>query len=327
VIRANAKNTRPGLTNNTTCFEFVDLGETPSHCYEVNVLCKRDGVGIGKFLILAFISTASSNLIFISISTASMPAISDSKAIIVGGTHGIGLATAELLVHEGATLIVTGRNHKKLRSVQAQLGDRVTVEECDITLTEAGSVIAAQVQKTFGSGPQLDLVFINAGYARLESVATVSEASFRRTFDTNVFGAFFVAQALSSLIKPEGSIVFTTSIANRRGIPGMSVYSASKAAVHSFVQSLAAELAARRVRVNSVSPGYIKTPTMGIEGTSGEDLDSFEKQGAQITPLGRVGTAEEVAKAVVFLGYEATFTTGSEIVIDGGLLSLEKVNH
>jgi hypothetical protein len=256
-----------------------------------------------------------------------MPEIKGSNAIIIGGSHGIGLATANLLIERGANVIVTGRNTVTLESAKNELGDRAVIHECDVTSVEAISTLAHQVSETYGSGPQLDLAFINAGYAKLEPFAAVSEASFRRTFDTNVFGAFFVAQAIAPLIKPGGSIIFTTSIANRRGIPGMSVYSASKAAVHSFVQTMAAELAVKNIRVNAVSPGYIKTPTMGVADTSKEDLAAFEAQGAQVTPLGRVGSAEEVAKAVLFLGYEATFSTGSEVVVDGGLLSLENGDH
>lgn len=256
-----------------------------------------------------------------------MPDIHGSKAIVVGGTHGIGLATAQLLISKGATVIVTGRNPVNLESAKQTLGDRAVVHECDVTFFEGISTIATRVSETFGAGPQLDLVFINAGYASLELWTSVSEDSFRRTFDTNVFGAFFVAQTLSSLIKPGGSIVFTTSISNHRGIPGMSVYSASKAAVQSFVQTLAAELAPKNIRVNAVSPGYIKTPTMGVVDTPKENLAAFEAQGTQVTPLGRIGDSEEVAKAVAFLGYEATFSTGSEILVDGGLLSLEKGDH
>jgi NAD(P)-dependent dehydrogenase (short-subunit alcohol dehydrogenase family) len=256
-----------------------------------------------------------------------MPDIHGSKAIVVGGTHGIGLATAQLLISKGATVMVTGRNLANLESAKEYLGNQAVVHECDITFLESISTIANRASEAFGGGPQLDLLFINAGYASLEPWTAVSEASFRRTFDTNVFGAFFVAQTLSSLVKPGGAIVFTTSISNRRGIPGMSVYSASKAAVHSFVQTLAAELAPKNIRVNAVSPGYIKTPTMGVVDTSKENLATFEAHGIRVTPLGRIGNSEEVAKAVAFLGYEATYTTGSEVLVDGGLLSLEKGDH
>lgn len=256
-----------------------------------------------------------------------MPKSHGSKAVIIGGTHGIGLATAQLLIAKGAKVMVTGHNPVNVDSAKDLLGDGAVVQSSDITVFEDIYRIGKKASETFGSGPQVDLLFINAGYANLEPWTAVSETSFRRTFDTNVFGAFFTAQTLSSLVKSGGAIVFTTSISNQRGIPGMSVYSASKAAVHSFVQTLAAELAPNNIRVNAVSPGYIKTPTMGVVDTPKEDLTAFEAQGMQVTPLGRIGSPEEVAKAVVFLGYEATFSTGSEILVDGGLLTLEKGDH
>lgn len=253
--------------------------------------------------------------------------INGSRAIIIGGTHGIGLATAQLLLTKGARVIVTGRNPANLQSAKDQLGTGASVHACDITSLEAIKQLASTISEGFGTGPHLDLVFINAGFASLEPFTSVTEESFRRTMDTNVFGAFFVAQTLAPLIRKGGSMTFTTSIANRRGIPGMGVYSASKAAVHSFTQTLAAELAPKNIRVNAVSPGYIKTPTMGVVGTPREALDAFEKEGAGMTPLGRIGDAEEVAKAVLYLGYEATFSTGGEIVVDGGLLSCVKGDH
>jgi NAD(P)-dependent dehydrogenase (short-subunit alcohol dehydrogenase family) len=256
-----------------------------------------------------------------------MSVINGSKAIIIGGTHGIGLATAKLLLAKGAQVIVTGRNPSNLQPAKDQLGTGAAVHPCDITSLDAIKQLASTVSEEFGAGPQLDLVFINAGFASLEPFTSVTEESFRRTIDTNVFGAFFAAQTLAPLVKNGGSIIFTTSIANRRGIPGMSVYSASKAAVHSFTQTLAAELASKNIRVNAVSPGYIKTPTMGVVDTPKEALETFEKEGAGITPLGRIGYPDEVAKAVLYLGYDATFSTGGEVVVDGGLLSCVKGDH
>ncbi|KAF2186571.1 NAD(P)-binding protein [Zopfia rhizophila CBS 207.26] len=256
-----------------------------------------------------------------------MPSVNGSKAIIIGGTHGMGLATAQLLISQGAQVIVTGRSAEPIQSAKQQLGDQAHVIQSDTTSLPAISALAQTTIDHFGSETPLDLVFINAGYARLEPFTDVTEESYHRTCNTNILGAFFSAQKLAPLIKSGGSIIFTTSIANRRGIPGMSIYGAAKAAVHSLSQTLAAELAPRGIRVNVVSPGYIKTPTMGVVGTSREDLDEFEKQGAQVTPLGRIGAPEEVAKAVVFLGYEATFSTGSEVVVDGGLLWVEKGEH
>ncbi|KAB8205610.1 Enoyl-Acyl carrier protein reductase [Aspergillus parasiticus SU-1] len=252
-----------------------------------------------------------------------MVSYSGRNAVIIGGSHGIGLSTAQLLVDEGAKVLVTGRSLGPIEAAKQQLKDTAEIVPCDITSTAAISDLAQTVQSFFGAGQSIDLLFVNAGYASLEPFATVSEESFRRTFDTNVFGAFFVAQKLTPLLKDGGSIVFTTSVANQVGIPGMATYSASKAAVRSFVQTLAAELVNRKIRVNAVSPGFVKTPTMGVASASSDDLREFENQGIQTTPLGRIGEPIEVTRAVLFLAFEATFTTGSEVTLDGGLALLK----
>ncbi|KAA8647889.1 hypothetical protein EYZ11_013332 [Aspergillus tanneri] len=255
-----------------------------------------------------------------------MAAYSGKKAIIIGGSHGIGLSTARLLVDQGAQVLVTGRSPDPIRNAQEQLGDRGRVVSCDITSSEAIAQLVPTTEEYFGADTPIDLVFINAGYAALERFDAVTDASFQKTMDTNVFGAFFVTQKLAPMVRDGGAIVFTTSVANQVGIPGMALYSAAKAAVHSLVQTLAAELSSRRVRVNAVSPGFVQTPTMGVANVSEADRSAFEKEGVTSTPLGRIGKPEEIARAVAFLGFEATFTTGSQIVLDGGLTSLQVHN-
>ncbi|KAA8641794.1 hypothetical protein EYZ11_004980 [Aspergillus tanneri] len=250
-------------------------------------------------------------------------AYSGKKAIIIGGSHGIGLSTAQLLTDQGAQVLVTGRSPDPIRTAQQQLGEKARVVACDITTGEAIAQLVPTAEEYFGRDTSIDLVFINAGYAALEPFDVVTETSFRKTMDTNVFGAFFVAQKLAPIVRDGGAIVFTTSVANQVGIPGMALYSASKAAVHSLTQTLAAELAGRRIRVNAVSPGFVQTPTMGVGNVSDADRSAFGKQGAETTPLGRIGEPEEIARAVAFLAFDATFTTGSQLVLDGGLTSLQ----
>ncbi|KFX89038.1 hypothetical protein V490_07269 [Pseudogymnoascus sp. VKM F-3557] len=180
-------------------------------------------------------------------------AYSSKNVLIIGGTHGIGLATAQLLIQDGATVILTGRN---TTPAQELLGSTAHTLQLDLqNLSEIAS-LPSKIQTHLGSSDaKIDLLFLNAGYASLDPLATLTEASFDRTFNTNVKGTFFAAQALAPLVRDGGAIVFTTSIANRVGIPGMGAYAASKAAVHSLVQTFAAELAGRGVRVNAVSPG------------------------------------------------------------------------
>jgi NAD(P)-dependent dehydrogenase (short-subunit alcohol dehydrogenase family) len=238
------------------------------------------------------------------------------KVVVIGGTHGMGLATAKALLEEGAEVLLTGRNEQNVEAVRRELAGKAYVVRSDIASMMDIQSLGTLVEEKLG---RLDLAFINAGVSSLESFAQVTEASYDRTFDVNTKGAFFTTQRLVPLVRDGGAIVFTTSVADETGHPGMSVYSASKAAVRSFARVLAAELLPRRIRVTSVSPGFIKTPTMGVPGASREELDAFEKLGNEVTPLRRIGSVEEVARAVLFLAFDATFTTGIELAVDGGL--------
>ncbi|KAK2764277.1 putative secondary metabolism biosynthetic enzyme [Arachnomyces sp. PD_36] len=248
-------------------------------------------------------------------------------AVVIGGTQGIGLSTAQLLVDQGAKVVVTGRSPSSIESTEKQLGSAALVVKSDITSTtnEAFLDLESGISSHLGAG--IDLLFVNAGYALLQPFLDVTEESFDTAFNTNVRGAFFTAKRLVPLVRPGGAIVFTTSVSNQSGFPGMAVYSATKAAVKSLVQTLAAELAGKQVRVNAVSPGFVKTPTMGVAGVSADEVAAFEKIGIDSTPMGRVALPEEVAKAVVFMGIEATFSTGTELLVDGGLSQLQKGDH
>ncbi|MFP2905627.1 SDR family oxidoreductase [Pyxidicoccus sp. 3LFB2] len=238
------------------------------------------------------------------------------KAVVTGGTQGMGLATVKALLDGGAEVLLTGRNEKTLEVARRELGPRAHVVRSDTASLADIDALAKTVEEKLG---RVDFVFINAGFARLGMFADVTEAVYDQTFDINTKGAYFTAQRLAPLVRDGGSFVFTTSIANVTGVPGMSVYSGSKAALRSFAQGLAAELLPRGIRVNAVSPGFIKTPTMGVDGASPEQLAAFEKEGNDTTPMKRIGTPEEVARAALFLAFEATFTTGAELPVDGGL--------
>lgn len=241
---------------------------------------------------------------------------SDQKAVVIGGTIGIGLATVKALLNGGAEVLLTGQNEQNLEAARSELGTQVHVMRSD-TANIADIVTLSKFVKEKLS--QIDFLFINAGVASLEPFEQVTESSYDRIFNINTKGAFFTVQRLAPLIRDGGSIVFTTSIANATGTGGMSIYSGSKAAPRSFAQVFAAELLPRQIRVNAVSPGYIRTPTMGIAGTSAESLVAFEQEGNEITPMKRIGSPDEVAQAVLFLAFDATFTTGIELPVDGGL--------
>ncbi len=243
-----------------------------------------------------------------------MKKYADKAVVVIGGTHGIGLATARLAMAAGAEVVVTGRDERNVAAAREVLGERVV--RSDIADVAAIDALVGEVRTRLGG---VDLLFINAGIADLEAVERVSEAAYDRVFAVNTRGAFFTAQRLAPLVRAGGAIVFTTSIADASGTPGMAVYSASKAAVLAFARVLAAELLGREIRVNAVSPGYIDTPTMGAADIGAAERAAFAAEGRVVTPMGRIGTAEEVARAVLFLGFEATFTTGVELAVDGGL--------
>lgn len=238
------------------------------------------------------------------------------KAVIIGGTHGMGLAVAQALVAGGAEVLITGRTERTIHEAQRALGGSAHVVRSDITDMDEIARLGAEVGEKLG---KIDFLHMNAGISELEPYDQVTEASFDRQFNINTKGAFFTTQRLIPLIKDGGSIVFTSSVADDSGTPGMVVYSATKAALRSFGRVLAAELLPRKIRVNVVSPGFIDTPTMGVAGATADERAAFMEIGDAVTPMKRHGTADEVARAVLFLGFDATFTTGEQIKVDGGL--------
>ncbi len=238
------------------------------------------------------------------------------KAIVIGGTHGMGLATVKRLVDGGADVLLTGNNEENLAKVRDEFGPRVHALRSDIANLSDIAVLGAAAGQRFGA---IDLLHVNAGISELEPFDQVSEASYDRQFAVNTKGAFFTVQRLAPLIREGGSIVFTSSVADEGGYPGMSVYSATKAALVSFASVLAAELLPRGIRVNTVSPGFVDTPTKGAAGLSDAERAEFKALGDTVTPMKRNGTADEVARAVLFLAFEATFTTGAKLAVDGGL--------
>lgn len=238
------------------------------------------------------------------------------RTLIIGGTIGMGLATAQELIRGGGKVMVTGRNPAHLAAARATLGAQAEICASDSADLAQIDALAAHLRATFG---MIDLLHVNAGIAILEPFSEVSVESYDRTFAVNTRGAFFAVQRLAPLVKNQGAIVFTSSVADRGGTAGMSVYSASKAALRSLTSGFAAELMPRGIRVNVVSPGFIRTPTAGVAGFSAEERAAFEAIGDEITPMKRHGDAVEVARSVLFLAFDATFTTGARLTVDGGL--------
>jgi len=236
-------------------------------------------------------------------------------ALITGGTTGIGAATARLFQAEGAHVVVTGRNEATLAAARSELPG-IEVVEADQADTTATRAMIDQVAARHG---RIDVLFVNAGIGQFAPLEAVDEAFFDRQFAINVRGAYFVIKHAVPVMPDGGSIILTGSTAGSAGMPSASVYSATKAALRSFGRTIAAELGPRNIRVNTISPGPIETPIFGKTGMSREQIEGFlDGMKAQI-PLGRVGTADEVARTALYLAADATYVTGSEIVVGGGL--------
>lgn len=236
-------------------------------------------------------------------------------ALITGGTTGIGAATARLFQSEGATVMVTGQNPATVKAVQAEYPG-IEAELADQSDTDSTRKLIERVRARHG---RIDILFVNAGVAHFAPIENVDEGFFDREFAVNVRGAYFVIQNALSIMPNGGAIILTGSTAGSSGAPAMSVYAATKAALRSFGRTLAAELAARNIRVNTVSPGPIQTPIFGKAGLNQEQLDGFIEGVKSRVPLGRMGAPEEVAATALYLAADATFMTGGEIVVGGGL--------
>jgi NAD(P)-dependent dehydrogenase (short-subunit alcohol dehydrogenase family) len=239
-------------------------------------------------------------------------------AVVTGGTTGIGYETARRFLAEGVSaLVITGQDLARLDAAAASLGPKVTAVRADLRSNDGNDRLAERVQQALG-GP-LDVLFANAGIGFFGPVDTVEADFFDSQFAINVRGLFFSVQKLLPLMASGGSIVLNASAVHGKGLAGGHVYFATKAAVRSFARTLAAELAPRGIRVNTVSPGMIPTPFVGKMGLPQEVLAEFGRQVVAQTPLGRTGTPEEVAAAVTFLASpEASYITAADLPVDGG---------
>lgn len=238
-------------------------------------------------------------------------------ALITGGTSGIGLASARLFQAHGAQVAVTGRSPEGLAQAGAALDGRALVLQSDAgSLDEIDAVMAA-VKRRYG---RLDVLFINAGVACPAPIEQVDEAAFDAQIGVNLKGVFFTIQKALPLFDGPASVIVTTSITNRLGSPHFSVYGAAKAALRSLVKSLGLELIARGVRVNAISPGPIDTPMFDRLGLPDAVAAAKKQAIAAKSPSGRFGSADEVAKAALFLASaDASYMVGEEIVVDGGM--------
>jgi NAD(P)-dependent dehydrogenase (short-subunit alcohol dehydrogenase family) len=242
------------------------------------------------------------------------------KALITGGNSGIGLATARLFVAEGAQVAITGRDQTTLDEATAELGSSARGYRAEVTIAEDRKRLFAALAKDFG---KLDIVFANAGISGRTPTGSTDEAIFENVIHTNLNAAFFTVNSAVPLLNDNGSIIFSGSVHNYLGQPGVAAYAATKGGLVSMARSIAADLAPRNIRVNVVAPGAIKTPIWKRgprAGASAEDSAKLEKFFSSAVPQGRWGEPEEVAKAVLFLASDdSSYVNAVELMVDGGV--------
>ncbi|CAL9573778.1 glucose 1-dehydrogenase [Streptomyces sp. enrichment culture] len=234
--------------------------------------------------------------------------------VITGGSSGFGLATARLLVDEGARVLLTGRNQATLDAAREQLGTNAVAVRSDASSLTDIDALTDRVRTEFGT---VDALFANAGVNGFAPFEETTEELFDDILRINAKGPYFTVQKLAPLLAEGSGVVLTTSVANVLGLPALSAYAASKAALRSMTRSLARELLPRKVRVNAVSPGPIDSGILE-KSMPREAAEQTKAQMAADNPMLRMGSPDEIAKAVAFLAFEATFTTGTELAVDGG---------
>jgi NAD(P)-dependent dehydrogenase (short-subunit alcohol dehydrogenase family) len=242
------------------------------------------------------------------------------KALITGGNSGIGLATANLFVAEGAEVAITGRDPKTLDEAVAELGPNAHGYRADVTVANDRKRLFADLAKDFG---KLDIVFANAGISGRTPTGAADEAVFENVIHINLNGAFFTVNSAAPLLNNNASIIFNGSVHNYLGQAGVAAYAATKGGVVAMARAIAADLAPRNIRVNVVSPGATKTPIWkrgSRASISAEQSAKVDALFSTTVPLGRWGEPEDIAKAVLFLASEdSSYINAVELMVDGGL--------
>ncbi|MHB1655279.1 MAG: SDR family oxidoreductase [Burkholderiales bacterium] len=239
-------------------------------------------------------------------------------AVVTGGSTGIGYAIARALLNEGARRVyITGRTSRSLDLAIAELGNGAVSVVSDVANISDLKLLKNEIER---HGDQLDVIIANAGVAENNTFDVTSEAEFDKTFDINVKGVFFTVQVLLPLLKPGASVVLTSSIAGNKGMPNLSLYNASKAAVRSFARSWATDLKSRKIRVNALSPGLTRTPILenGLKMNAAQ-IEALQDYAKEAVPSGYIAQPDEIAAAAIFLAsHEACYVNGIEFCVDGG---------
>ena len=238
-------------------------------------------------------------------------------ALVTGGSSGIGLATARRFAAEGARVFVTGRRQEELDAAVGLIGHGAAGVRGDVSDLADLDRLYALIRERAG---RLDVLFANAGGGAFAPLGQVTEAHFDKYFGINVKGTLFTVQKALPLMPDGAAVVLNGSMVSAKGVPAFGVYAATKAAVRSFARTWAVDLRDRRIRVNVVAPGTVVTPGYRTElGMTDDQISRFEAEAAAATPLGRAGTPDEIAAAVLFLASDdSSYVTGVELFVDGG---------
>lgn len=253
-----------------------------------------------------------------------MNRLQNKVAVVTGGNSGIGFATAQEFIAQGAQVVITGRNAAAVQAAVAQLGPQAVGVVSDAARMADLRQLAAQVRQHHA---RIDVLFVNAGVSYAAPIAEVDEEHFDTQFDTNVKGAYFTIQQLLPLLNDHGSIILNGSTSAHRAFPGNSVYAATKAALLAFARNFSLELLDRHIRVNTVSPGPVATPIYGKMfdklGLPAETATQATEGYEQLVPMKRFGTPHEIATVATFLASDdSSFMLGEEIIVGGGIGTL-----
>jgi NAD(P)-dependent dehydrogenase (short-subunit alcohol dehydrogenase family) len=241
-------------------------------------------------------------------------------AVITGGNSGIGLATAQQFVSDGAYVFVTGRRQTELDAAVKQIGKNVTGVQNDVSNLADLDRLYATVKEQKGS---IDVLFANAGVGQRAPLGTITETQFDEIFDINVKGLLFTVQKALPMFHDGGSIILNGSVGGSKGVGTTSVYSATKAAIRSFARTWTVDLKHRKIRVNAISPGPIDTPIFNSLAKTEEEVKQIKANLIAAVPMGRIGTPDEIAKAVSFLAsHDSSYITGIELFVDGGMAQI-----
>jgi NAD(P)-dependent dehydrogenase (short-subunit alcohol dehydrogenase family) len=242
-------------------------------------------------------------------------------AVITGGNSGIGLATAQQFVSEGAYVFINGRRQSELDAAVKKIGKNISGVQGDVSNLADLDRLYTTVKEQKG---RIDILFANAGVGELVPLGAITEAHFDKIFGINVKGVLFTVQKALPLFQDGGgSIILNASIASSKGAEALSVYSATKAAIRSFARTWTVELKHRKIRVNAISPGPIDTPVFNGLGLSEEQIEQFKTSIVSTVPMGRMGSPDEVAKAASFLASDdSSYVAGIELCVDGGMAQI-----